>query len=129
MPDKKRVLILCTGNSARSQMAEGLLRLDAGDRFEVFSAGSRPSRVRPEAIAVMRELGIDISSHRSKLRVWTNSPTSRSTMSSQSAITPKKAARSFRAAPFGFTKALRTRLNFRGRTKKGWRRSVAYDMS
>jgi arsenate reductase len=66
MPDKKRVLILCTGNSARSQIAEGLLRHDAGDRFEVFSAGTRPSRVRPEAIAVMRELGIDISSHRSK---------------------------------------------------------------
>jgi arsenate reductase len=63
---KKRVLILCTGNSARSQMAEGLLRGDAGDRFEVFSAGTKPSRVRPEAIAVMRELGIDISGHRSK---------------------------------------------------------------
>jgi arsenate reductase (thioredoxin) len=66
MSDKKRVLILCTGNSARSQMAEGLLRHDAGDRFEVFSAGTRPSQVRPEAIAVMRELGIDISGHRSK---------------------------------------------------------------
>ena len=63
---KKRVLILCTGNSARSQMAEGLLRHDAGDRFEVESAGTRPGRVRPEAIAVMKELGIDISSHRSK---------------------------------------------------------------
>jgi arsenate reductase (thioredoxin) len=66
MPDKERVLILCTGNSARSQMAEGLLRYDAGDRFEVFSAGTKPSHVRPEAIAVMRELGIDISGHRSK---------------------------------------------------------------
>jgi len=66
MPDKKRVLILCTGNSARSQMAEGLLRHDAGDRFEVFSAGTKPSRVRPEAVAVMRELGINISGHRSK---------------------------------------------------------------
>jgi arsenate reductase len=64
--EKKRVLILCTGNSARSQMAEGLLRRDAGDRFEVFSAGTRPSHVRPEAIAAMRELGIDISCHRSK---------------------------------------------------------------
>jgi arsenate reductase len=63
---KKRVLILCTGNSARSQMAEGLLRNDAGDRFEVFSAGTKPSQVRPEAIAVMREIGIDISGHRSK---------------------------------------------------------------
>ena len=47
-------------------MAEGLLRHDAGDRFEVFSAGTRPSHVRPEAIAVMRELGIDISDHHSK---------------------------------------------------------------
>src|SRR6266853_1435367 len=64
--EKKRVLILCTGNSARSQMAEGLLRQDAGERFEVESAGTRPSFVRPEAIAVMRELGIDISGHRSK---------------------------------------------------------------
>ena len=66
MSPKKRVLILCTGNSARSQMAEGLLRHDAGDRFEVESAGTEPSVVRPEAIAVMRELGIDISGHRSK---------------------------------------------------------------
>ena len=64
--DKQRVLILCTGNSARSQMAEGLLRHDAGDRFEVESAGTRPGRVRPEAIAVMEEIGIDISEHRSK---------------------------------------------------------------
>jgi arsenate reductase len=63
---KKTVLILCTGNSARSQMAEGLLRHAAGDRFEVSSAGTQPSRVRPEAIAVMQELGIDISSQRSK---------------------------------------------------------------
>jgi arsenate reductase len=63
---KARVLILCTGNSARSQMAEGLLRHDAGDRFEVFSVGTKPSQVRPEAIAVMGELGIDISGHRSK---------------------------------------------------------------
>jgi arsenate reductase len=63
---KKRVLILCTGNSARSQMAEGLMRYDAGDRFEVFSAGTKPSHVRPEAIAVMQELGIDIAGQRSK---------------------------------------------------------------
>jgi arsenate reductase (thioredoxin) len=63
---KQTVLILCTGNSARSQMAEGLLRHDAGDRFDVSSAGTHPSLVRPEAIAVMREIGIDISGHRSK---------------------------------------------------------------
>jgi len=63
---KKRVLILCTGNSARSQMAEGLLARDGADRFEVESAGTKPGRVRSEAIAVMKELGIDISNHRSK---------------------------------------------------------------
>ena len=61
-----RVLILCTGNSARSQMAEALLRHEAGDRFEVFSAGTRPSQVRSEAIAVMNEIGVDISGQRSK---------------------------------------------------------------
>lgn len=61
-----RVLILCTGNSARSQMAEGLLRRDGGASFEVESAGTKPSSVRPEAIAAMREIGIDISGHRSK---------------------------------------------------------------
>ena len=66
MTDCKRVLILCTGNSARSQMAEGLLRDLAGDRFEVASAGVSPTQVRPEAITAMREVGIDISHHRSK---------------------------------------------------------------
>ena len=66
MVNKQRVLILCTGNSARSQMAEGLLRNDAGDRFETFSAGVEPSYVRPLAIQAMRELGIDISNQRSK---------------------------------------------------------------
>src|ERR1043165_8686420 len=63
---RKRVLILCTGNSARSQMAEGLLRSEAGKRFEIFSAGSIATFVRPQAIAAMKELGIDISTHRSK---------------------------------------------------------------
>jgi arsenate reductase (thioredoxin) len=66
LSDKKRVLILCTGNSARSQMAEGLLRQDGADKFEVFSAGVEPSHVRPQAIEAMREIGIDISGHRSK---------------------------------------------------------------
>jgi len=66
MSNLKRVLILCTGNSARSQMAEGLLRDEAGDRFEVQSAGVTPSSVRPEAIEAMSEIGIDISRHRSK---------------------------------------------------------------
>lgn len=66
MAGKKRVLILCTGNSARSQMAEGLLRHMAGDRFDVESAGTIATFVRPQAIAAMAEIGIDISGHRSK---------------------------------------------------------------
>jgi len=64
--NKKRVLFLCTGNSCRSQMAEGFLRHMAGDRFEVFSAGVKPAQVNPLAIKVMAEAGIDISKHRSK---------------------------------------------------------------
>jgi arsenate reductase (thioredoxin) len=64
--EKKRVLIFWTGNSTTSQMAEGLLRHDAGEYFEVESAGTRPDRVRPEAVAVLREIGIDISQHRLK---------------------------------------------------------------
>jgi arsenate reductase len=64
--EKKRVLIFWTGNSAASQMAEGLLRHDAGEYFEIESAGTRPDAVRPEAIAVLREVGIDIRGHRSK---------------------------------------------------------------
>lgn len=66
MSEKLRALILCTGNSARSQMAEGLLRHLAGDKFEVESAGTIASFVRPQAIAAMAEIGIDISAHRSK---------------------------------------------------------------
>lgn len=64
--DKKKVLFICTQNSARSQMAEGLLRHLAGDRFEVFSAGTNPFRVNPFAIEAMKRAGIDISNHRSK---------------------------------------------------------------
>ncbi len=66
MAEKQRALILCTGNSARSQMAEGLLRHMAGYRFEVESAGTIATFVRPQAIAAMAEVGIDISGHRSK---------------------------------------------------------------
>ncbi len=64
--DKKSVLILCTGNSARSQMAEGLLKHIGGEGFIVRSAGTEPSSVRPEAIKAMAEIGIDISRNRSK---------------------------------------------------------------
>ena len=63
---KRRVLVVCSGNSARSQMAETLIRHEAGDMFEVSSAGTHPAQVRVEAVAVMRELDIDISSQRSK---------------------------------------------------------------
>ncbi len=67
MSQKLRVLILCTGNSCRSHMAEGILRHAAGDLFEVFSAGSKPAGyVHPKAIAALAELGIDISQHTSK---------------------------------------------------------------
>jgi arsenate reductase (thioredoxin) len=66
MAVKKRVLFLCTGNSARSQMAEGLLRQSAGDRFEVFSAGTHPKGLHPRSIEAMKEIGIDISRHTSK---------------------------------------------------------------
>jgi arsenate reductase (thioredoxin) len=63
---KGRVLFLCTGNSCRSQMAEGWLRHLAGDRFEVASAGTRPAGLHPDAVLVMREAGVDIAEHRSK---------------------------------------------------------------
>ena len=65
-PTPRRVLFLCTHNSARSQMAEGLLRSLGRGTFEVASAGTIATRVRPEAIAVMREIGIDISTQTSK---------------------------------------------------------------
>ena len=63
---KKRVLFLCTGNSCRSQMAEGTLRELAGDHFEAASAGTTPTRINPTAVRVMAEIGIDISQQRSK---------------------------------------------------------------
>jgi arsenate reductase len=62
----KGILFLCVANSARSQIAEGIARAIAPPGITIWSAGSRPTRVRPEAIAVLAELGIDISSHRSK---------------------------------------------------------------
>ena len=66
MSDKKHILFLCTGNSCRSQMGEGLLRHLASDRVEAHSAGVNPSTVNPLAIKAMAEVGIDISGHRSK---------------------------------------------------------------
>ena len=64
--DKKKVIFICTGNACRSQMAEGLLRHMAGDKFEVYSAGSHPSRLHPASVAVMAEWNIDIIHHTSE---------------------------------------------------------------
>ena len=64
--EKTRVLFICTHNSARSQMAEGLVNALYGNRFQAFSGGTEATAVRPEAIKVMAEIGIDISGHRSK---------------------------------------------------------------
>ena len=66
MSNKKKILVLCTGNSARSQMAEGLLKHITKGEYEVSSAGTKPSIVRSEAIKVLAEIGIDISNNRSK---------------------------------------------------------------
>ena len=63
---KNKIIFICTGNSCRSQIAEGLFRNEAGDKFEVFSAGSHPSRLRPAAIKVMAEWGIDIQKQKSE---------------------------------------------------------------
>ena len=65
MPKKKKVLFICTGNACRSQIAHGLLKDLSSETFEVFSAGSHPGKVHPISIAVMKEIGIDISSHTS----------------------------------------------------------------
>jgi arsenate reductase len=66
MDDKKKILFLCTHNATRSQMAEGLVNALYSDRYEAFSAGNWPTAVHPCAIAVMAEVGIDISAHRAK---------------------------------------------------------------
>jgi arsenate reductase (thioredoxin) len=66
MSEKKKILILCTANSARSQMAEGLLKHITQGEYDIYSAGTKPSTVRPEAIKVLSEIGIDISQNRSK---------------------------------------------------------------
>jgi arsenate reductase (thioredoxin) len=64
--DKPKVLFLCTGNSARSQMAEAFLRYYAGDQFEIYSAGLEPKEINPYTIKVMEEIGFDMSQHHSK---------------------------------------------------------------
>jgi arsenate reductase len=72
---KQRILFLCTGNSCRSQMAEGWLRHLGGDQFDVFSAGTHPAGLNPGAVEAMREVGIDISGQRSKhLSEFTGQP-------------------------------------------------------
>ena len=99
-------------------MAEGLLGHDAGDRFEVESAGTRPGRVRPEAIAVMNELGIDISDHRSKhVDEFLDHP---SITCLPSATAPRKAVRSFPINQNAFTWGLKTRQRFKARNKSAW---------
>ena len=65
MIKKEKIIFICTGNACRSQIAEGLMKHLASDKFEAYSAGSRPTKVHPSAITVMKEIGIDISSHTS----------------------------------------------------------------
>ena len=92
---KKRVLFLCTHNSCRSQMAEGLVNHFLGDRFQAFSAGTEATRVNPLASEVMAEL---VSTSAVTVpRPWTNLPGSPSTTSSPCAATPMRSARCFSA--------------------------------
>ena len=65
MPKKEKIIFICTGNACRSQIAEGVMRKLVGEKFDVFSAGSHPSLVHPMSIKVMKEVGIDITSHTS----------------------------------------------------------------
>lgn len=65
MLKKEKIIFICTGNACRSQIAEGVMRKLAGDKFDVFSAGSHPSLVHPMSIKVMKEIGIDITPHTS----------------------------------------------------------------
>ena len=65
MSKNKKIIFICTGNACRSQIAEGIMRQLAGDKFDVFSAGSYPTKIHPMSIKVMNNIGIDISSHTS----------------------------------------------------------------
>ncbi len=114
MDRRTQVLILCTGNSARSQMAEGILRHDGGNFFDVESAGVEPSRVRPEAIQAMTEIGIDISNARNQSTSLTGK---RSTMSSQCATTPANDVPSSLAERSASTATFRTRCHPASATK------------
>src|SRR5215470_13617930 len=113
--NKQRVLFLCTHNSARSQMAEGLLRAMAGDQFEAQSAGTEATRVHPLAIRAMAEHGIDISGQTSK--VFVGLLRSRGTTSSRCAMTQTSGAHSFLARANACTGRWRIRPVPRGAKK------------
>jgi predicted protein tyrosine phosphatase len=112
--DQARVLFLCTHNSARSQMAEGLLRHLAGDRFEAMSAGTEATRVRPLAIRAMEEIGIDISGQESK------------TLDQYLQETLTRRVRSSQGPPIGCTGPSRTPPRRRARRSSGYRSSAGY---
>jgi protein-tyrosine-phosphatase len=127
MASKKRVLILCTGNSARSQMAEGILRHDGSDKFEAFSAGTNPGQVRAEAIEALREIGIDISGHRSKsVDEFVGQDFD---YVSRSATTRPRTARSSPVRRHASIKALKTRHRHRSEMmNRAWLSFVACEM-
>ena len=102
---KKKILFICTHNSARSQMAEGYMNAKYGDRYEVFSGGTEPGQVHPMAIAVMKEIGIDISGHRSNSSM--NSSGRELRRSSRSAIPHRKHVRSSPGQSRKFTRVFR----------------------
>lgn len=103
---RQRVLFLCTGNSARSQMAEGLLRHIAGDQFEVFSAGTRPVGLNPNAVTAMSEIGINIAGNSAKS--VDEFAASSSSISSPCATAQRKPARYFPVAGSGSIRVLKT---------------------
>ena len=108
--DRTRVLFLCTHNSARSQMAEGLLRGMAEDRFEVFSAGTEATRVRPEAISVMAEIGVDISAQESEsLDRYLGETLISSSPSATTRTRPARSSRERESARTGPSPTLRSR--------------------